>query len=502
MDKITSDYLEENRVVIRALVVDDSALMRKMVKDILETDPDIQVIATAFNGKDAVEKTLREKPDVITMDVEMPEMNGIDAVRAIMEQQPTPIIMVSALTTNSAQTTFEALDAGAVDYICKPSGSISLNIKDVQVEIIQKVKVAAQATLRSITKAHALEPDTKIRVVLVDDSPFIRKIVKESLHRSPDISVVGEASTGKEAVSVLEKITADVILMDIEMPDGNGVYATKIILQHQFVPIVLFSGKTSDGLDEIKEALTCGAVDFIPKPNDHGTIHSIMPLVQQKIREAALKTSQESVESITNTGEQGILLIGSSTGGPQTLAEIIPQIPGNIHLGILIVQHMPPVFTKSLAERLDRISQISVKEASEGDEILPGQALVAPGNYHMTISHRIENGKTKYVVSLNQEERIHGVRPSVDVTFSSAAKIFKDRTIGVILTGMGRDGAHSMGLIKANGGYTIAQDKNTSIIFGMPDAAIKLGVVDKILPLHSIIPHINKQLHSGQKVMV
>ena len=172
----------------------------------------------------------------------------------------------------------------------------------------------------------------------------------------------------------------------------------------------------------------------------------------------------------------------------------MPNFPEDLPVGILLVQHMPPLFTKSLAERLDKISNISVKEAKEGDEIKPGLALIAPGGYHMTTEEKTEHGKTIRYVSLNQNDRIHGVRPAVDITFTTAANIYGKNTVGVLLTGMGQDGANSMGLIKAKGGYTIAQDEATSIIFGMPQAAIKLGVVDKVLPLDRIANHSVNQI--------
>jgi two-component system chemotaxis response regulator CheB len=473
-------------MVIRALIVDDSALMRKLLRDILSSDTSIEIIEIAHDGKDAVEKALRLKPDVITMDVEMPVMNGIEAVKQIMSSNPTPIVMVSALTSKDADITFDALNAGAVDFICKPSGSISTDIGKIGSEIVTKVKSAAHAQLPQISLLSTSHPQMKIRVLLVDDSPMFRKIERGIINREPDMEVVSEANNGIEAIDKVEQTSPDVIIMDIDMPEMNGVSATFEVLKKRSIPIIVFSGRGAKNMDEIKLTLELGAVDFIPKPAQQASIHMIAPLLVKKIRDAHHQGSHDERKHKGIIETENVLCIGASTGGPQTLAQLIPQLPSDIPAGVLIVQHMPPVFTKSLAERLNTNTQIPVKEAEDGEEILPGMGFLAPGDFHMKITEKQIGGKIKRFISLNKEDRLYGVRPSVDITFSSAATVFGSRTVGVLLTGMGQDGAHAMGLIKAKGGYTIAQDKTTSIIFGMPDAAIKLGVVDEILPLEKI----------------
>jgi two-component system chemotaxis response regulator CheB len=486
-------------MVIRALIVDDSALMRKLLRDILSSDTSIEIIDIAHDGKDAVEKALHLKPDVITMDVEMPVMNGIEAVKHIMSSNPTPIVMVSALTSKDADVTLDALNAGAVDFICKPSGSISTDLGKIGAEIVAKVKSAAHAQVTQVHQDVASFPHMKIHVLLVDDSPMIRKIEREIINREPDMQVIDEANNGKEAIEKVEQTQPDVIVMDIEMPEVNGVTAIFEVLKKRSIPIIVFSGQSATNMDEIKLALELGAVDFIPKPTQQTSIHTIAPLLVKKIREAHNQKIRTGSKHRRIVVTENILCIGTSTGGPQTLAQLIPQFPSDIPAGILIVQHMPPVFTKSLADRLNSIAQIPVTEAKNGDEILPGSALLAPGDFHMTVTEKKVGGIMKRFISLNKEERIYGVRPAVDITFSSAATIFGSHTIGVLLTGMGQDGAHAMGLIKAKGGYTIVQDKKTSIIFGMPDAAIKLGVVDEILPLEKIASQAVKALQTINK---
>jgi two-component system chemotaxis response regulator CheB len=484
-------------MAIQALVVDDSALMRKMISDILNSDPEIEVVDTAHDGKDAVKKVEKYKPDIVTMDVEMPVLNGIEAVKQIMQKNPTPVLIVSALTRKGADITMDALQAGAIDFICKPSGSISVNIKTIGKDIVEKVKSVAKARtsthkLKTIQKPVKKSLGTNIKTLIVDDSPFFIKTTSDILQKHPDIKIIGTATNGLEAVDKYHELKPDVIIMDIDMPEMNGVEATHKILKENFVPVIVFSNETSNDMKDVKTALELGAVDFIAKPSQGTSMHSISQLLVQKIRDARKK--HKIHKKPVGTQSDKILLIGTSTGGPQTLTKLVPNIPGDIEAGILIVQHMPPVFTKSLADRLDKISQVSVKEAKEGDEIKPGLALVAPGDYHMEIEEKNIYGKPKKIIKLNQNDRIHGVRPAVDVTFTSAANIYGAGTVAVILTGMGQDGANSMGLIKAKGGYTIAQDEKTSIIFGMPQAAIKLGVVEKILPLDLIPNHAVKML--------
>jgi two-component system, chemotaxis family, protein-glutamate methylesterase/glutaminase len=480
---------------IRALIVDDSALMRRLIRDILSSDSSIEIIDIAHDGKDAVEKALRLHPDVITMDVEMPIMNGIEAVKQIMSSNPIPIVMVSALTSKDANVTLDALNAGAVDFICKPSGSISTDIGVIGAEIVNKVKSAAHARLSKNKHVETSSPKAKIRILLVDDSPMFRKIERDIINHEPDMEVVSEANNGKEAIDQVEKTSPDVILMDMDMPEMNGVSAIFEVLKRESIPIIVFSGRGATNMDEIKLALELGAVDFLPKPAQQVSMHTIAPLIVKKIRDSYQQKEHMNSKQKGIVLTENILCIGASTGGPQTLAQLLPQIPSDIPAGVLIVQHMPPVFTKSLADRLNSIAQIPVKEAKDGDEILPGCALLAPGDFHMKIDEKKIGGITKRYISLTKEERLHGVRPSVDITFSSAATIFGFRTIGILLTGMGQDGANAMGLIKAKGGYTIAQDKQTSIIFGMPDAAIKLGVVDEILPLERIASRALYALH-------
>ena len=329
---------------IRVLVVDDSALMRRLISDILERDPHLEVIDTARNGAEALEKVKTLQPDVVTMDIEMPRMDGLTALQYIMLENPVPVIMVSAMNRRQADITMKALDMGAVDFIPKTSGTLSLDMDKSSKILIEKVKIASEIVLPKIKGA-------------ISSSKKKRQTKK--------------------------------------VQPGNK-----------------------------------------------------------------------------------IVVIGASTGGPKALPEVISKLPRDIPAGILVVQHMPEGFTESFAERLNWYTSLEAHEAKVGDEIKPGTILVAPGNKHM----EIKNGR----IVLTDGERVNFVRPSVDVTMLSAVAEYGGRCIGVILTGMGSDGANGMKAIKEAGGSTIAQDEESSVVFGMAKVAIEMRSVDKVVPLDKI----------------
>lgn len=315
--------------------------MQKILVDLLQSDSQISVIGTARDGKEALSKIANLHPDVVTLDIEMPRMNGLTTVRKIMETNPLPVVMISALAQREAQLTLKALEFGAVDYVPKPSGPISLNMNTVKNELISKVKTAASANIRQVKPLTA------------------------------------------EAVSP-------------------------------------------------------------PKAQSSGRIISI----------------------------------AASTGGPAAVAYVLRNIPENTP-PILVVQHMQKGMTKLFAEGLNQECKIKVKEAEEGDVVQEGLALIAPGGFHMVVT---KGGK----INLATDPPVNYVRPSADVLMKSVAKTYSAKNIGVILTGMGVDGAKGIETIKKKGGVTIAQDKKTCAVFGMPYAAIKTGCVDFVTPLESI----------------
>ena len=337
---------------IRVLTVDDSALMRQVLATLLAKDPGIEVIGAAPDPYIAREKIKALNPDVLTLDVEMPKMDGITFLEKLMRGRPMPVVMVSSLTEAGCQTTLRALELGAVDFITKPKIDLREGMEEVAQDLIEKVKAAAVARVGN--KRAGMGNDAKI------------------LHRPASSS-------------------------------------------------------------------------------------------------AMIKT--------TDT----IIAIGSSTGGTEAVKDVLQVLPPNTP-PILITQHMPERFTRTWADRMNTICQISVKEAEDCDSVLPGHALVAPGNYHMTL---VRSG-ARYSVRINKDEPVNRHRPSVDVLFKSVAQYAGGNAVGVILTGMGGDGAKGLLTMKQAGAFTIAQDEASCVVFGMPKEAIKLGGVDKVVPLAEI----------------
>ena len=331
---------------INVLVVDDSLFMRAAIKKTLE-GRGFTVVGQARNGVEAVAKALELQPDVITMDYNMPEMNGAEAVREIMTKRPTPVIMFSAHTRRGARETFDALAAGAVDFVTKPSGEVSADLSKIADELVRKLTAASGSRPRAMAPLTAHKPD---------------------------------------------------------------------------------------------------------RPIAHATLPPTGPRV---------------------------VIIGISTGGPAALSRVIPALPPDIRFAVIVVQHMPAKFTAALAERLDSISAVHVREAKEGDRPLPGAVLIAPGDKHLELDAQ---GR----VFLTKTALVNGCRPAVDVTMKSAARAYGRRTIGVIMTGMGKDGLEGMIAIKAADGKTMAQDEESCVIYGMPRAAVEAGVVDDIVALDEI----------------
>lgn len=338
-----------------------------------------------------------------------------------------------------------------------------------------------------------------IRVLVVDDSAFMRKAITAMLQEDPEIKVIATARDGVEAVELAEKLKPDIVTLDVEMPRMDGITALKEIMQKCPVPVIMLSSLTTDGAKVTLEALELGAVDFIPKNLAELSVNivKIKGILLEKIKTIARKgivrkrPLRQTVEvprmeilktRITGERKVGIVSIGTSTGGPKALQEIIPKLPKDFPTPVVIAQHMPPNFTKPFAERLDQLSQLSVKEAEEGEPLKPGIVYIAPGRGHMKINRR---GIETYVtISEDREEFIY--RPSVDVLMSTVAECYPGRTLGVILTGMGSDGAKGCKKIKETGGRVFAQSEDTCVVYGMPRAVVEAGLADKVVPLEEM----------------
>ena len=347
----------------RVLVVDDSALMRKVLTRIIETDPAFKVVDVARDGEDAVEKARTLRPDVVTMDVNMPKMDGLTALQIIVEEAIAPVVVVSSLTQDGSITTFEALELGAFDCVAKPGGTVSSNLYLVQRELLEKLRAACKASRKE---------------------RILRKLSRQ------------------RSVPRIEK----------------------------------------------------------------------KPLFRKG---AALSFSA--------------VAIGISTGGPKTIYDVLPFLPGELNAAVFLVQHMPPTFTRPYAERLNNYCLLRVVEAENGMEVEPGVVYVGKGGYHL----KVERNGERLKIRLSTVPK-HMFIPSVDVMMMSVLEVFGEKTVGVLMTGMGDDGAEAMVKIRQNGGYTIAESEETAIVFGMPQEAIVRGGADVVLPSYRIYEEIVKKV--------
>jgi two-component system chemotaxis response regulator CheB len=330
----------------------------------------------------------------------------------------------------------------------------------------------------------------KIKVLIVDDSGYVINVLSRRLQSDYDIEVIGSARNGIEAVQKVKSLRPDVVTMDIVMPEMDGLTALKNIMADCPTPVIMLSALTRENAEPTIRALEYGAVDFylkpsMLKPDGNGSGDNILVTKIKMAAKARLNGKKPAVTAaapVKKTPAVGrgsfkkLVIIGSSTGGPRALMQVIPNLPEDISAAILLVQHMPPVFTKSLAERLNLSSAIQVAEAKEGDEVTKGLALMAPGDYHMVVN---EDGK----IHLTQDPPVLGVRPAIDITMKSVAGVYKAKTLGVVLTGMGTDGTIGSSFIKGAGGRILAQDEATCAVYGMPASVAQVGFVDKVLSL-------------------
>ena len=337
----------------------------------------------------------------------------------------------------------------------------------------------------------------KIRVLIVDDSALVRKLLSDVISGDPDMEVIGTASNGVEAIRAVSELEPDVVTMDINMPEMDGLTALEYIMRKHPLPVLMLSALAQKGTTATLKALELGAVDFITKPSHYpSAVKEVREEVVMKVKTAAqarayiLKGQARSkakgkltLAKGASAGEK-LVVIGSSAGGPKALAEIMPRFPGDTPAAIIIVQHMPGVFTRSFAGRLNNICAMQVKEAEENEELQPGRILIAPGGKDLIVV--ADKRGSSRVELMDSQDRV-GASPHIDTTMITAAEVYGAEAVGVIMTGMGSDGASGMEKIKQNKGATVAQDEETCLVFGMPKVAIDRGCVDWVVSL-DVIP--------------
>ncbi len=337
----------------------------------------------------------------------------------------------------------------------------------------------------------------KIKVLIVDDSAIVRKIFSEELSKYLDIEIVGTAPDPFVARDKIVTLRPDVITLDIEMPRMDGLTFLKKLMKHFPIPTIIVSSLTPKGGKLTLEAMEIGAIDAIAKPGSSYSVGDMSGQLVEKIRAASrVKVekketqeknkpgSRESIKALAETTNK-VIAIGASTGGTEALKNVLSKMPPNSP-GILVVQHMPANFTTAFAERLNGLCHVTVKEAKNNDSVTPGTALIAPGNYHMIL----RRSGARYYVEVKTGPMVHHQRPAVDILFKSTAKYAGANAIGVILTGMGADGAEGLLEMKQMGASTIAQNEKSCVVYGMPKEAVKMGAVDKIVHLDQIAEEI------------
>ncbi|HUI74360.1 MAG TPA: chemotaxis response regulator protein-glutamate methylesterase [Candidatus Acidoferrum sp.] len=337
----------------------------------------------------------------------------------------------------------------------------------------------------------------RIRVLVVDDSALMRKLIPTILSRDPDIEVVGTAMDGAFALKKIEELHPDVVTLDLEMPRMDGMETLRLIMRRGPIPVILFSTHSKEGAYSTFKALALGAIDFVAKPKEAaaGHLDSIAGHLIEKIKVAKRASGRRLlsplVEEVPPARKKGnrpavppnrIIAIGVSTGGPNALQYVFSQIPADFPASFVVVQHMPEGFTEMFARRLDECCAIDVQEAKSGDLLVAGRVLICPGNRHLMV-RRMPRGD---MAVLSDSPPVNGHRPSVDVLFHSVAQDFGPMAVGVLMTGMGEDGAEGLGAIRTAGGMTIAQSEDTCVVGGMPRAAILKGYASKILPLENL----------------
>ena len=357
----------------------------------------------------------------------------------------------------------------------------------------------------------------RIRVLVVDDAVVVRKILSDILAADPDIEVVGTAASGTIALQKLPQLTPDVVTLDVEMPGLTGIETVREIRKrYPMLPVIMFSTLTERGAAATIDALAAGATDYVTKPANVGSVAAGMQAVREsiipRIKSLCGRACGIEPSGVTSRPERpaaprlprpatsriDVLAIGTSTGGPNALNAVLPHLPADLPVPVVIVQHMPAVFTKLLADRLSARCPFPVVEATHGELISPGRVWIAPGDHHMLV----KQSGTSVRIELNQDPPENSCRPAVDPLFRSVARVYGDRTLAVVLTGMGYDGRRGAEAVHEAGGRILAQDQATSVVWGMPGAVADAGIADALVPLDQMAPEIGRHIRAQRPALV
>lgn len=331
-------------------------------------------------------------------------------------------------------------------------------------------------------------------MLVVDDSVFMRRLISDMIGRFPGFQVIGASADGRDALRDIDSLDPDIVTLDIEMPRLDGFGVLRNVMESNPRPIVVLSAYTDEGSKAALKALDLGAVDFVPKPS--GPVSFDVAKVEAQLHEALRAAAAADLDAVrrdrrprkegrpSGAAEEhrAVVAIAASTGGPQAISHILSALPGRLGAAVLIVQHMPAGFTSTLASRLDEISELRVSEAAGGEEVIADRAWIAPGDFHMSLRRVGSSVK----IALDRRDPVWGTRPAADPLFASVAEVYGERSVGVVLTGMGRDGSAGLGAIREAGGRTLAQDRASSVVYGMPGRAMDVGAAERAVALSEI----------------
>jgi len=497
--------MSENRI-IEILLVEDSELTRRIIKKCIDKNNQLTLLGAVNDPIEAAEFIKYKVPDIIILDIIMPKMTGIEFLEILMKQCPLPVIVFSSHTKNNSSLLQKAFDLGAINVVDKPICNANKFEKYIEEKLFSIIPDSINKFIQNSIKKNINIPysDNKdllpgelsnintndIQVLIVDDSASARNSLQQIIKGYDGINVMSVAIDPYMATEIIKQHRPDVILLDIEMPKMDGITYLRMLNKYDPIPVIICSSLVGND-KKLYEAFDEGAIDVIYKPrisvrehfaaisdnlfnSIHSAAHVKRGLIDRKIRNI-------NKPKRTTRGDKNIILIGASTGGVKAVETILRGIPKNTP-PIVVVLHMSNVYLNSLAKRINTLCEINVKIANENEELKSGHAYLSNGDSHL----KIKKEKDRYIAYYTDEAPVNRHKPSIDVLFESASIVTKNHAVGVLLTGMGKDGAEALKKMRNSGSYTIVQDEYTSIIYGMPKAALDIDAANEELPLGRI----------------